>query len=176
MIPVQGIITSSLLVLIQAIQVGTVQATWFPMAVLQAINLFMFLAVNVCQYSYLPEITKQVDAKTMVWYNSLFYIVQFANQTIFLVIVVAVSFVFKLDDVATAQFSQAVDVLMTGGYFYLSWYFFTQREAKNQLEDRESLITAGFKQVFRTSRGIFQFYPRTVGLFFVGVVFTEASK
>ncbi len=65
---------------------------------------------------------------------------------------------------------------MTGCYYYLSWYFFTQRETKNQLKDGESLITAGFKQVFRTSKGIFQFYPRTVGLFFVGVTFTEASK
>ncbi len=163
-------------VLIQAVQIGTVQATWFPMALLQAMNAFVYLIVMLCQYSYLPEIEEQVDTKTMVWYNSLFYILQFGNQTIFLVTVVVISFTFGFDDVVTAQLSQAMDVLLTGVYFYLSWYFFTQKDAKNKLKDGETLITAGFKQVFLTAKGVYKFYPKTVGLFFVGVIFTEAGK
>ncbi len=165
-----------MLLLIQAIQIGTIQETWFPMAILQSINSFLYLVTSLCQNSYLPEIEEQLDTKTMVWYNSLFYILQFGNQTIFLVIVVVISITLELDDVVTAQFSQAINVLLTGVYYWLGWYFFTQKEAKNELKDGETLFTAGFKQVFRTSKGIYKFYPKTVGLFFLGVIFTEASK
>ncbi len=157
-------------------QIGTVEVTWFAMAILQAINGFMYLVVMLCQYSYLPEIEKDLESRTMMWYNSLFYILQFGNQIIFLSLVILISSVMHLNNVVTAQVGQAINVPITGVYFCLSWYFFTQKEAKNQLRDEETIFTAGFKQVFRTAGGLFRFYPKTVGLYFVGIIFTEASK
>ncbi len=146
------------------------------MAVLQAINGFMYLVVMLCQYSYLPEMEKDLDSRTMIWYNSLFYILQFGNQIIFLSLVISITSVAHLNNVVTAQVSQAINVPITGVYFCLSWYFFKQKEAKNQLRDDETIVTAGFEQVFRTAVGLYKFYPKTVGLYFTGIIFTEASK
>ncbi len=172
----QGVASSTALVVVQAIQIGTVLSTWFPMAILQAINGFFYQVVTLCQYSYLPEVQRQVDSKTMTWYTSLFYMVQFGHQALFVVIIIGLGIALSLNDVVTAQVSQAADVLITGGYYYLSWYFFTQKEAKNQLLPGDTILTAGFKQVFRTTKGLYKYYPSTVFLYFVGVLFTESGK
>ena len=54
---------TALVMTIQAIQIGTVQATWFVMAVLQAINGFFYQALMVAAYAYLPEIRRRVGNK-----------------------------------------------------------------------------------------------------------------
>jgi len=39
-----------------------------------------------------------------------------------------------------------------------------------------SLVAAGFTQVFKTSKGLYVYYPKTVGMFFLGCTFSQASK
>ncbi len=146
------------------------------MAILQAINGFVYQVVSLCQYSYLPEVQRQVDAKTMTWYTSLFYIVQFGHQALFAVLILGIDMAMDLNDVDLGHVNQAANVLITGGYYYLSWHFFTQKEAKNQLKPGDTIYTAGFKQVFRTAKGLYKYYPSTVFLYFVGVLFTESGK
>jgi len=170
-----GVVSSTTLVVIQAIQIGTVESTWFPMAILQAINGFVYQVVSLCQYSYLPEVQRQVDAKTMTWYTSLFYIVQFGHQALFAVLILGIDLALDLNDVVLGHVNQAANVLITGGYYYLSWHFFTQKEAKNQLKPGDTIYTAGFKQVFRTAKGLYKYYPSTVFLYFVGVLFAESA-
>jgi len=131
--------------------------------------------VTLAQYSYLPEVQNQVDNKTMTWYTSLFYIVQFGHQAFFVVIITIINILTKFNDVVMAQISQGCDVVITGFYYFLSWYFFTQKEPKNQMRPGETLLTAGFMQVFRTAKGLYKFYPSTVFLFFVGTIFTESA-
>ena len=65
-----GIIASMLLVTIQAIQIGTVESTWFIMAILQAFNGFIYEIMTLCSYAYFPEIQASVSEKEYQWYHT----------------------------------------------------------------------------------------------------------
>lgn len=171
-----GVVSSVIVVAIQAIQIYTVEGTWFLMTILQSFAGFMFQVVTLVSYGYLPEIAATIDAQTLKWYSSLYYMFFFGHQVLFLVAIAAISIIFATSDVLTAQISQGIDALATGGYFVLTWYYFTKKEAKAELPEGSSLIGAGFTQVFRTSKGLYDHYPKTVGMFFLGCAFSQASK
>ena len=60
-----GMYSAALVILIQAIQIGTLSETWFAMSVLQGIAGFLYQAQVVSTYSYLPEIARVVGQATM---------------------------------------------------------------------------------------------------------------
>ena len=68
-----------------------------------------------------------------------------------------------------------MDTIVTGSYWTMCWYYFTKRDAMNKLPEGKNLFTAGFSQVFNTAIGIQKHYPKTVGLYFLGVVFSQAA-
>ncbi len=171
-----GRILAVLIITIQAVQIGTIESTWFPMAILQAINGFFYQASAVVAYAYLPEIQRAVGEATMTKYSSQFQMCMFSNQTLYLAIVVGFAMIMKTDDVATAHFGQAFDVVLSGFLYILTYYFFTQKEARRKLPEGSTLCTAGFKQVFTTVKGIYNHYPTTMGWFFLGVTFGESGK
>lgn len=171
-----GGVFALLLIAVQAIQIGTVQATWFPMAILQAINGFFYQALTLAAYAYLPEIKRAVGEATMTKYSSRFYMWMFGNEALYLVIVIGLSLALKADDVLTGQLGQIIDVAVSGFFYALGFYFFTHKEARRKLPQGSSLIFAGFKQVCVTSRGIIQHYPKTLTRFLLGVVFAESGK
>jgi MFS family permease len=216
-----GVISCSVLVLVQAIQIGTVQKTWFLMSILQAFNGFVYQVVTLASYAYLPEIASEVTEKKYNWYTSLYYIVMFGHQALYIVIIVALDMVFELDDVQVGMLSQGkcldvfpliflgtyicifihiylylyihthtylnlmnnytrynpkgLDTIVTGSYWTICWYFFTKRDAMTKIPEGKSLFSAGFSQVFNTAIGIQKHYPKTVGYYFMGVVFAEAA-
>ena len=98
-----------------------------------------------------------------------------AHEIAMIVIMFAVTIVVKGDTVKTAQFGQAFDVVVTGTYFFIAWYFLSRTGSKRQVPEGSTLFGAGFKQVFTTAKGIYDFYPRTVGFFFVAVIFADAA-
>jgi MFS family permease len=101
-----GVTSCSILVLVQAIQIGTVQKTWFIMSILQAINGFVYQVVTLAVYAYLPEIANEVMEKKYNWYTSLYYMVMFGHQALYIVLIVALDMVFELDDVQVGMVSQ----------------------------------------------------------------------
>ena len=60
-----GITVATLMILIQAIQIGTVSQTWFAMAILQGIAGFLYQVQVLTVYAYLPEIARAVGQTTM---------------------------------------------------------------------------------------------------------------
>ena len=60
-----GIVVASLMILIQAVQIGTVSQTWFAMSVLQGIAGFLYQVQVLATYAYLPEIARAVGESTM---------------------------------------------------------------------------------------------------------------
>jgi MFS-type transporter involved in bile tolerance (Atg22 family) len=60
-----GILTVTLMTLIQGVQIFTTEATWFPMLVLQALSGFIYQVQVLCIYAYLPEIAREVGQTTM---------------------------------------------------------------------------------------------------------------
>lgn len=171
-----GGIVATVLISVQAIQIGTVEATWFPMAILQALNGFFYQALTLAAYAYLPEIKRAVGEKTMTKYSSSFYMWMFLCESVYLMVVIGISMGLKADDVLTGQLGQAIDVLVSGYFYALGFYFFTQKDPRRVLPEGTSLFFAGFKQVCVTTKGIFQHYPKTLGLFLLGVLFAESGK
>lgn len=173
---IMGKILAVWIISIQAIQIGTVERTWFVMAILQALNGFFYQASAVVAYAYLPEIKRAVGDATMTKYSSQFQMCMFSNQSLYLVVVIAVSIVFKFDNVVTAHFGQGFDVALSGFFYLLAFYFFTQKEPRRNLPQGSTLVTAGFKQVYTTVKGIYKYYPSTMGWFFLAVTFGESGK
>ena len=60
-----GMVASGLMILIQVIQIGTVSKTWLPMAILQAISGFLYQALILSVYAYLPDLSYQIDEATL---------------------------------------------------------------------------------------------------------------
>ena len=60
-----GVVSAALMILIQVIQIGTVSETWLPMALLQAIAAFLYEALILSTFAYLPEMSYRVDEATM---------------------------------------------------------------------------------------------------------------
>lgn len=170
-----GVLISVMCVAIQGIQVFTVESTWFAMALLQAFNGFIYMLVNVCLYSYSPEIARSVGQKKFEWYSSLFFISMFVAQIVMYLVMAGVTLAVEGDLVVTGQIGQGVDVLFTGALFITGWYFLSRSGSKLKVPEGSSLLGAGFKQVFTTSKGIFKFYPKSVGLFFVATIFIDAG-
>jgi len=171
-----GACSSALLVLIQAIQIYTVESTWFPMAILQAVNGFVFQIATLSSYAYFPEIAASLPARTYQWYSCLYGIMLFSSEIVYLFLMLCVMvFITDGDAGQTGQVGQALDSIITGGCWVLAWYYFTRREPRATLEEGRSLFNTGFFQVFETAKGIYHFYPKSVGCFFVGGVFSDAG-
>lgn len=54
-----------LMMLIQAIQIGTVSRTWFAMAILQGIGGFLYQVNALATYAYLPDMARSFGEKTI---------------------------------------------------------------------------------------------------------------
>jgi MFS-type transporter involved in bile tolerance (Atg22 family) len=60
-----GCVSAFLMILIQAIQIGTVSQTWFPMSILQGLAGFLYQVQVLATYAYLPDIARSVGESTM---------------------------------------------------------------------------------------------------------------
>jgi MFS-type transporter involved in bile tolerance (Atg22 family) len=60
-----GVVASFLLILIHVIQIGTVSKTWLAMAILQAFAGFLYQALVLATYAYLPDMSYRVDEAIM---------------------------------------------------------------------------------------------------------------
>lgn len=60
-----GVSSAGLMMLIQVAQIGTVQVTWFPMAVLQALAGFLYQVQILALFAFLPEVARTIGQETM---------------------------------------------------------------------------------------------------------------
>lgn len=163
------------MILIQAAQAGTVAATWFPMAILQAIVGFIYQIQVLAVYAYLPEAAREVGENRMRKYQAHFTMTQFGAQSAFLILIIGIAYGAGLNDVQTGHVSQAVNVIWISIAFYAGWKLMPSVDSKNKLPLGQSLWTAGFKQNFRTMANIHKHYNRGLFRFLLAVVFAEAS-
>jgi hypothetical protein len=97
------------------------------------------------------------------------------SQSAFLIVVIALSLAFGLDDVGTAQMSQGINCLWTGTFLWLGWRLMNKVPANNQLPEGHSLLTEGFVQVYKTGKNINSEYKRGLRWFFLALIFAEAA-
>ena len=113
------------LVLLQAIFIGTTESTWLFMAFLKAITDFVYHVQELATFSYLPEMATTLDDQTMAQFSSIFSMLQFLLVLIFLVLVIAISLGFHLDDVAVNHVSQSICTVVSNSCKYFHSIYFT---------------------------------------------------
>jgi len=170
-----GISSAALIILIQAAQIGTVQATWFIMAILQSIAGFLYQVQVLATYAYLPDIGRQVEDHKMTSFTSKFTMLQFTAQAVFLLLIIILSIALNLNDVTTAQVSQGADVLILIVGFTTAWRMCPRVAHRHELPAGKSLITAGFFQNWKTFKGINTHYGKGLRWFLIGCVFASAG-
>jgi len=172
-----GILAALVTIIIQATQIGTFQSTWFVMAILQTINVFINWVHLLASFSYLPEIAADVGEELMIKYNAEYYVGMFGMEIFYLVLCIGIGIALGLgdNDEATARLGQIVNVIVSGLFYYIAWYFFTSAPARRKLDKGESIVTAGFVQVFKTAKGIKKHYSSTLGYFLLATIFSDAS-
>jgi len=173
-----GIAVVILMVVIQGVQVYTVESTWFVMAVLQAVAGFFYQVHMVMTYAYMIEIAVAFGEAKMTEYSSNMTSLQFACQSLFLVIMVAISFLLDpfRKTVVTAQISQGFNTITSIILFGIGWFnYMTPRKAVNQLPEGGSVLTEGFRQNWKTAKRINLNYKKGLRWFFYTLVFAEAA-
>mmetsp|Transcript_14349 Transcript_14349/g.23229 ORF Transcript_14349/g.23229 Transcript_14349/m.23229 type:complete len:543 (+) Transcript_14349:110-1738(+) len=172
-----GIVSVIVLTLIQAVQIGTTQKTWFPMAILQAVAGFIFQIQIVAIYSYLPEMARHVGQDHMNSFAAIFTMTQFSSEAIFIVVVTAFGIGLNLDTVQTAMVSQSVSVLWCLLFFTTSWWYFPKRPARHSLEGskQKSILMAGFYQNYKTAKLIWTKYRKGLKWYLLALMFADSS-
>lgn len=170
-----GIVSATIMLAIQAIQIGTVGATWFPMAILQAIAAFVYQAQVLATYAYLPDIARVVGQDSMTNFTSIYVITQFLASLVFLLLVSIVAMLAGFDDVTTGQFSQAINVVWVGLAFFYGWKLLPEVPALQTPPEGRSLAVAGFVKLWETTKGINKHYGGSVRWYFLAVIFAEAG-
>jgi UMF1 family MFS transporter len=170
-----GAAVAALMMCIQAAQIATISSTWFAMAILQAINGFLYQVQILSSYAYLPEICLDVGESTMVQFNAAFTMVQFGAQALFLLVVTAFGLGFDFDDVQTGHLGQAVNTVWSGFFFAISWWMMPSVPASHELPQGRTLLTQSFVQVWDTSKHIWRNYAHSLRWFFLALVFAESA-
>jgi len=112
---------------------------------------------------------------------SVFNMVMFASEALFLITVVACSYMFELDDVQTARLSQTINAISLLGSFYFGWKTLPKVPASHTLPidpstgKQQSLLSHGFFQIWKTAQKINTEYSKGLRWFLVATVFAEAA-
>eukprot|EP00586_Coscinodiscus_wailesii_P001508 CAMPEP_0172483266 /NCGR_PEP_ID=MMETSP1066-20121228/10178_1 /TAXON_ID=671091 /ORGANISM="Coscinodiscus wailesii, Strain CCMP2513" /LENGTH=563 /DNA_ID=CAMNT_0013247025 /DNA_START=102 /DNA_END=1793 /DNA_ORIENTATION=+ len=170
-----GMISAAFMTVIQGVQIGTLQSTWFPMAILQAVAGFFYNVQVLATFSYLPELGRAVGEVKMTRYTATFTMLQFGTHAMFLLIMVVISTLAKLDDVLTAQVSQCLDTVWILLFFSYAWRMLPHVPPLHELPEGKSILTVGFAQIWRTTKGINAHYGGGLRWFLLAVVFGGAG-
>jgi MFS-type transporter involved in bile tolerance (Atg22 family) len=173
-----GIAVIVVMVAIQGVQIYTVESTWFAMAMLQAVAGFFYELQMVVTYAYMIEIAVAFGERKMIEYTANMTSLQFACQSLFLVIMVAISFMLDpfRKTVVTAQISQSLNTIVSIILFGIAWIkYLTPRKAVNELPEGRSVLTEGFRQNWKTAKTINQNFKKGLRWFFYTLVFAEAA-
>ena len=170
-----GVGTGVVVIVIQAVQIFTIQSTWFAMGILQAVAAFVFQLQLVVVFAYYPEIKRTAGQVLMNKYNTNFSFTQYLFSVLFLVVLTGIGL--QTSDVVQTQISQGINTATSCITFGIGWFvYITPRPANKILPDNQRLLLAGFKQNYRTAVAIGRQYKKGLRWYLLAVVFAEACK
>ena len=177
---ITGVMASMTIVVIQAIQIGTVSSTWFPMAILEAFAGFLYMVLILATFAYQPDLARQVGEAKLTKFQGNFGSLQFGLEVVFLIVAVGLSILLKFngggeDNVRLAQVTQAMSVIWSIPTAILAWRLLPHVPASRTLPEKQRLWSAGFKENWQTTKRIYRDYRKSLFLFLVGTAFAEAS-
>lgn len=136
------------------------EATWLYVAALQVVIAFVGWAQTMVTYAYLPELTNSRERLNQ--YTRSFTVISFSSMVLFLLVTVGIAMAggFSDDTVATARLGSGISFLVSCMCLYLAWGHLMQRRPPSRdLPEGQSVWTAGFIQVYRTSIKIYRHFP-----------------
>ena len=177
-----GQLTVVIAIVISAAQIGTVSSTWFIMAILQAFVGFVYEVQYMTSLAYFPEITTNLGHEAANVVNKNSYILYFLSQIVVIALVTGASTALGLDDVSTAQVSQAFFVLCGLIFFVPSWWKYLPKvPARHKLpttpegKPQQRLLTAGFAQNWHTCKALYKHYRKGLFWYFLMTTIAEAG-
>lgn len=171
-----GRIVAFIIWLIQTIQIFTLESTWFPMIILQAIVVALFEVHYSLMVSYVPDIARyDVDHTTMTRYNRNFFGIQYVGQVTWLTTCLLVSYAFKFNSTKSAHLGQSLSSFVLLICYTNAWWRLPPMEGRRKLPEGKSLILQGFRQNIKTIKLLFKSPNTTLKWFFLTVIFSEAG-
>lgn len=170
-----GVGTALVLFAISAIQIGTVETTWFAMAILQAIIFMIYQVQKMAIFAYFPEVNSDVGPKRMNEYTSTWSLTQFSSQATFNICILACVSGFALTTIQTSMLSQTGTTIFCMIFLTWGWKLIPNRPRKHKLPKGQSILLAGFKQNWRTCKSIWKNYKTGLRWFLVATAFAEAA-
>jgi UMF1 family MFS transporter len=149
--------------------------TWFPITVLLIVISLVGWVQTLVTHSYLPELTK--DKALLNKYTSNFTMIRYGSMVCFLLIVKGLAAAFDIteDYVATTRMAQGINFGVSSTCLFLAYAFlFKPRPEARKLPEGQSIWTAGFSQILRTTKKIYRRY-HALKWFYIAVVFGEAA-
>ncbi|CAJ1959668.1 unnamed protein product [Cylindrotheca closterium] len=171
-----GRIVGFLIWLIQTIQIFTLENTWFPMIILQAIVVALFEIHYCLMVSYLPDIARyEVSHDTMTRFNRIFFCLQYCGQVTSLLAVLVVSFVLKFNSIESAHLGQSISSIILLICYTTAWRRLPKVQGPHKLPEGKSLLLQGFRHNFKTVQLLLKSPNRTLKWFFLTVMISEAG-
>lgn len=171
-----GKIVALLILIIQTVQIGAVESSWFPMAICQAIVVALFEVHYALAVSYLPDIARyDVSHDTMTKFNRTFFSMQYSGQMTFLITCLVVSYFAQLNSIQSAHLGQSLSSLIVLICYTQAWKKLPPMEGRRTLPEGRSLLLEGFRQNFRTVQRIHRNPNKTLKWFFLTVIISEAG-
>lgn len=156
-------------------QIAIGPETWLAVAILQIGVAFVGWAQSMVTYAYLPELTD--SAERLSGYTQSYTVLSFSSMVIYIVVTVGVASAagFADDTVATARLGMAIAFVISCVFLSAAWGSLMQkRPAARTLSDGQSLWTAGFIQVYRTSIHVYHHLP-ALKWFYLSIALIDAG-
>jgi len=170
-----GICTAIGMVAISALQVYTVENTWFIMAILQSIVFMIYQIQIMALTAYFPEIARDTGAEKINDYSTTWSMYQFFSQAAVNSVIIVSSVVFRLGTVHTSMLSQGLVSVVCAIALIICWRLLPNRPPKHRLRKGRSIMLAGFRQNWRTCKKIWKHYDKGLRWWMLSTVFGEAA-
>lgn len=170
-----GKITTALFLLFTIPQLFVSADNWFVMAVFQVLVSIFGWGQTAITYAYLPELTP--DELALNDYTKSYTMISFLGMVLYIAVTIAgISIAGYGDDyVVTARVGAAFALLIAIPLLYVSWWkLFKPRPALHKLRDDQRLWSAGFIQLYHTSRNIAKNY-RSLKWFYMAIAMSDAG-
>jgi MFS-type transporter involved in bile tolerance (Atg22 family) len=170
-----GQITSLLFILTSIPQIFLNEQNFRILAIIQLLNSFIGWTQTELAYTYLPELSENEDVLND--YTKSFTVAFFSSSVIYLVVIIGsvTAAGYGDNDLLISRTGIAVAVVINIVLLPLAWkILFKKREQMHELPNNTSIWTAGFIQLYHTTKGIASNF-NALKWFFVAIALSDAA-
>jgi UMF1 family MFS transporter len=157
-------------------QIFVSEDTWFPVLIVLLILGFIMWNQTLVLHAYLPELTEKEEELNQL--TKAFSVFPFASiiAFIFLILGIATALGARDDEVITARMAAIASFALLSVLYGITWGYplMGKRPASHQLQDGQSLWTAGFQKIYHTSCKIYKNYTALLW-FYVATAFGDVK-